>query len=436
MVFSRQVVMHTTTPTVLFNRILHPSSFPNTPYFNGNADFAFRVEHTVEFDILITSGTLVGSRFAVVLDRTLSNPRIADRTLLLNLVLNGLGAMVAAAGPTERRASFGVRGPTAELSNSPPPSLDLVGFSQGRVIIGTIDPPTVGGDDLPITVDVTVMMRVGFTPRVPSPQTLSGLVLPFPPGPEPGPGPFPVPDPEGDLQVSWSQAQQLPPAVHHTGDIYLGSGSYWRTDAAGDKMESVGGHPVSPQSWASGRRPMPNCVYQVVQPANLPAWPFATTGYNSWGGPGAIPRYFTCYSSAAGGWTGLVGFSDLYSAVLQATYPTTVQAGEELQLGDYWGTSGSSGANPSVSVAFAGQHCTLRLVWSPGEGGPIGLPGLSGTLGARLASPDPVPPLMPSGTSPASGMMDAGVQELCSSMSAIGFRSPLNMVWRVYPNYP
>ena len=417
MVYTRKVTMSPQTPVILFNKILHPSSFPNTPYFNGNADFAFRVEHRVEFDIIVTSGTLVGSRFAVALDRTLSNPRIADRQLLLNLVLNGLGAMVSAAGPTERRTTFSVSGPTSQLSNSPPPTLDLVGFSQGRVLVGMIDPPTLG-EDVQVSVDVTVSMRVDFTPMVPSPQTLTGLILPFPPGPEPGPGPGPHPDPDPDLVVTWSQAQQLPPAVHHTGDIYLASGAFWRCDAAADKMADTGGHPVSPQAWADGRRPQPNCVYQLVEPAGMPIWPFATAGYNAWGGPGAIPRYFTCYSSGAGGWTGLVGFADLYYAVLQATYPTTVSGGEELQLGDYWGTTGVSGQSPSVSVAFSGQRAVLRLVWSPAQGGPIGLTSLAG--GSPLISPPRRAPLQTLySTSPMLSLTDQQLSELALQLSRV-----------------
>lgn len=218
-----------TPPGPLENLVLHPTTFPNTPYYTQCQHHTHRRERTWHVDIRVTTASNTGFRAAVLL---LADPRMLGRTLpssvIWSAVMNQTGAIATSTGTGSTRATFRVPATTPTLSNSALNSAltTTVGFAAGSIAVYLLDPPIgITGNS---KVTVTVLARVELTLIGP----ITGFMA-WTQDPTPGPGPAPpVPKPGFVYRMT---KDGLIPLNSHTASAWLAGGCYWQLpDQPGD----------------------------------------------------------------------------------------------------------------------------------------------------------------------------------------------------------
>lgn len=211
--------------------LLHPTTFPNTPYNTQCQHHTHRREHLWEVDIRVTTAANTGFRASVLF---LADPRLIGKQLpadiIWSAVLNHTGAIATSTGTGSTKARFHVPSTTPLLSNAYIPDgagANVTGFAAGTVVVYLLDPPIgITGNSHVI---VTVLARVKLTQVGPITGYMNWTTQSSP-GPGPGPVPPPQPTQEGfRLSVGGSQ---IIPLNAHSASAWLAGGCYWKLPEA------------------------------------------------------------------------------------------------------------------------------------------------------------------------------------------------------------
>lgn len=201
-----------TPPGVLFQLVLHPSVIGG-PYRDVCANYTHRRERwevAVHMTTAVTTGARIGC--AVLQDPSLTSQAITP-DLLRGLCMGQLGRFCDTSGTSSETKL--TTSTSQKLSNASPTAENWVGYSQGVVVLGLVDPPiAVQGTSV---IRCTVMGRVDLQPEGP----LAGFMAWE--GTTPGP-----PTPGG---AAW-QLQVTHRTDHftlnsHPGTAWLAGGEYW-----------------------------------------------------------------------------------------------------------------------------------------------------------------------------------------------------------------
>lgn len=158
----RGEVTTTTSPGVLFQRILHPALFPKTPYFSACVNSTHRMEHIWEWRVMITTATFTGSRVAVIPVDDPSPNAIMDERTAFQQVAAGRAAIATVTGTEDRNSFISSFSTTMRLSNAlPQESESWVGFANGSVFVYLLDQPI--GLSGTVTLNITVLARPRLT---------------------------------------------------------------------------------------------------------------------------------------------------------------------------------------------------------------------------------------------------------------------------------
>lgn len=209
-------------PGSLFQCILHPSNFQDTPYSRFCSDYLLRREDRVEVQLRCTTATTTGARigFVVVTDPNWQNAT-PTRQLVLSLIANGNGSEYTVTQTTTQQRNFRVRTTTRMLSNSVATG-NTTGISSGTVIFYLLDAPVaITGSgvlqwDLMLRLDMTL-----FSPCASFGDFSQGDIVPGP-------------HTDAGFQIVLSAGASDDPMTEntwinsHTGDAWLAGGFYFR----------------------------------------------------------------------------------------------------------------------------------------------------------------------------------------------------------------
>lgn len=214
--------------------VLHPASFPGTPYSAACQHFSHRHENSWQLSIEITTATTTGARVAVfALPDPDWNPNNIPPAMVWGAVLNGMGTMATVTGTGTSRTTFRLRTSTNRLSNATPPGSNYLGYAAAVMVIYLLEAPLAltGTGALMVTIMAKVAMKVV--------NPIPGFMA-FTSDIQPGPGPGPAPGPT----IAWNiviksghQTQAIPSTWYnsHVASAWLAGGIYLRLPAGETK---------------------------------------------------------------------------------------------------------------------------------------------------------------------------------------------------------
>lgn len=323
-----------TSPGVLETVMLHPSTFPLTPYAAACAHHTHRRELLWEFDVHVTGASTTGVRAAVgVIPDPNWDPRAVSRSMMWGMVGNGMATMISGNGTGSKRATLSVRGATDRLSNAQPTERNWLGFSSGIFCVMLLDP--VQGVTAEFKVSIVVLARVRLVVHSPVPGFMawaSNYV-----------------EPQGSKYWMKVQNQQNMPLNSHTASAWLAGGKYLLM------TQSAAGATMAPKWVAFG-----------VYTASHHAFNWENNDSQS-----KDPRYFVLWHEPGSGVLQMIGFENLPTAQAQAAGSTgLVPHGTELCVSysgeARWGNR-FEGLSDNTTIQFT-------LIWKAGNAYEVTLP--------------------------------------------------------------
>lgn len=347
-----------TEPGVLETVMLHPTTFPNTPYSAACAHFTHRREVVWEFDVHITTASTTGVRAAVgVIPDPNWDPRAVSRSMLWGMVGNGMAKMVAGTGTHSRDSRLRVRGATDRLSNAQPSQGNWLGYSCGMFTCMLLDP--IQGVTGNFHVTIVVLARVQLQCTTPVPGFLawaSNFVEPK----------------IGKYWIRVKQADQSMPLNSHTASAWLAGGKYLRlaqdvvSAVMADKWVMFGVYTVSHHGiqWENND--------QVKHD----------------------PRYYVLWHEPGSGVAQMIGFEDLANAQSQAAGSTgMVPHGAELCVS----YNGNAKWNERFESVANGTSLLFTLIWRSGNAYEASVPATLTRASGDAARPSGLMATGPSG---------------------------------------
>lgn len=153
---------------VLETVILHPGSFPGSPYATTCAQYTHRTEHHMQLKIYCTAASTTGCRFGATI---IADPYMTTQPSLPMIwarLASGEGTMISASGNTTGSSISSIRGSTTRLSNSNiPPSENTLGYASGKLVIALLDPPI--GLSTNTNLQWTALLRLNMSHHNPTP---------------------------------------------------------------------------------------------------------------------------------------------------------------------------------------------------------------------------------------------------------------------------
>lgn len=292
--YSRQICSLSPGQGVLFQSILHPMLFPNTPYFARCQNFTHRIERFWEFEIMITAAVTTGVRIAAVPVDDPSPQPAMNPIVAYQQVANRRAALAAVTGTVDVRARIKMVTSTMKLSNATPQRLSsLVGFSSGTIFLVNLDPPV--GVNTSTCLTVTLLARVSLQEFGP----FTGFMV------------FENLPPEGNYTMKVTDCTQVVPfETHHGGSGYLDGNTYLAILSDGKPPSGVTWDPDIIK---------PGQIYTSMPKAKQGAWKNTDSVV-------ITPTYF-CVAELSAGNNVFVGFTDLQQARTFLVAPHSVMSG-------------------------------------------------------------------------------------------------------------
>lgn len=293
-----QFQVSSTTPSgPLELMVLHPTTFPGTPYAAMCMHHTHRIEHRWELNIEITTATTTGARVAVfALPDPDWNPGTIPPEMVWGSCLNGMGTLATVTGTGQHRSRFVMTTSTRRLSNAVPPTSNYLGYAAAVIVVYLLEKPIALTSTGALT--ITVMARVSMQVVNPIPGFLA-----FATAPMPGPGPEPHPTTAAwSIQIANSKATTNIPSTwynSHTGSAWLAGGIYLKLP---DTRPTSGDYIVS-------GNPRGFTVYTLTVNA---------TNWHNNRGTTRTPKYFTTWYEPLSSVCQIVGFEQLENAINQA----------------------------------------------------------------------------------------------------------------------
>lgn len=281
--------------------VLHPTSFPATPYSSACAHHTHRTERRWELSVEVTTATTTGARVAVfALPDPDWNPGHIGVEMVWAACMNGMGAMAAVTATGRHASRFVLATSTQRLSNALPPTGNYLGYAAAVLVVYLLEPPMALTGSGALT--VTVMARVDVTVHNPVPGFLQFTQQPPAPGPTPGP-----------VQSSW--AIQLP-----SGKVSTTIGSTWQNShtasawlAGGIYLRLPGTKPTATSDVYITGKPRGFTVYTIS---------VATKNWHNNDSQQETPQYFTLWYEPGSSVCQVVGFNTPENAINQARKQT------------------------------------------------------------------------------------------------------------------
>lgn len=328
-----QFQVSSTSPTgPLELMVLHPTTFPDSPYAAQCMHHTHRIERRWELSIEITTATTTGARVAVfALPDPDWNPGTIPPEMVWGSCLNGMGSLATVTGTGQHKSRFVLNTSTRRLSNAVPPTSNYLGYASAVIVVYLLERPLALTGSGAMT--VSVMARVSMQVVNPIPGFLSFVTTPTP-----GPGPEPHPTTQSwSIQIANGKATTNITSTwynSHVGSAWLAGGIYL-------KMPST--RPTSGDITVQGE-PKAFTVYtSTVQAIN----------WHNNRGTTRTPRYFVLWFEPGSYACQMVGFEKAENAINQAKKETgLVPSGVESCL-IYSGTPKSWSAYFTLSATGA-----------------------------------------------------------------------------------
>lgn len=290
-------------PGTLDLLVLHPTSFPGTPYAAACQHHTHRREKHWDLRIEVTAATTTGARVACfALPDPDWSPSNISQDMVWSACMNGMGTMANVTGVGNTGGSFRLRTATSKLSNALPPPGNYLGYAGAMLVVYLLQPPlAISG---PGALTVTVLARVNLEVLNPVPGFMAFTQQPPAPGPGPGPGPsswtiqLPAGKTTATIAAQWYNS--------HVASAWLAGGIYLRLPAT---------KPTSTSDVYITGTPKTFAVYTCT---------VATQNWHDNDSTVRVPAYFTTWNEPGSSITQVVGFMGPENAINQARKETAL----------------------------------------------------------------------------------------------------------------